>query len=483
MIQDKCYNVHQDLRSLRKTLNEGLSRFPDCKKLNKLVKKFEEDLKKTDLARNDENDDTTDAEAVELSSSIKRCGHPMKHSYNLDVKDTGDQTVEHNDANEDTGNTDSAFVDIRDEQNNDDFEHSNNAYAKFEKEDEEFDALAITICNVCHPVPLQIINIEDSELEKEEFDFGGDTDNEEKYDPKKDADYKGEFYKSPYELKPIEPKIRVSASEKLVADTLFAMMYKPRKDYDKTVRKYCFKIGFLQANVLDKNVDANMKVKNFEKKLNEAVNNDTSLMKLQQIQFHFYVICFDLQSGSFVLIENNCVENDSADRDLGIPKASHSVFVDFLQSIEHMSYKKLQRAKLEVVKLDFKKRNDHADCGIIVMTAMDCYMGEVKKLKDMFLKGISYTQLVKLRQMIATKIMMSKINIRKNVYQRRIKSNSRKKNIDSFVCNDYDDSIDEVDPNIILKEVVKDINKSSVEYTEDNSNDEDNEDSHSAEEE
>nr|GFC10644.1 hypothetical protein [Tanacetum cinerariifolium] len=165
-----------------------------------------------------------------------------------------------------------------------------------------------------------IINIEDSKSEKEEFDFGGDTDNEEKYDPKKDADYRGEFYKSPYEFKPIEPKIRVSASEKLVADTLFAMMYKPReivfetyegfkvlaiemetlatgldvhyevinawcdvlntiekdrKDYDKTMRKYCFKTGFLQANFLDKNVDANMKVKNFEKKLKEAVNNDT----------------------------------------------------------------------------------------------------------------------------------------------------------------------------------------------------------------
>nr|GEW57320.1 hypothetical protein [Tanacetum cinerariifolium] len=73
--------------------------------------------------------------------------------------------------------------------------------------------------------------------------------------------------------------------------------------------------------------------------------------------------------------------------------------------------------------------------------------------------------------------------ILKNVYQRRIKSNSKKKNIASFVCNDNDDSIDEVDTNIILKEVVKDINKSSVEYTEDNSNDEDNEDSHSAEEE
>nr|GEU61229.1 ulp1 protease family, C-terminal catalytic domain-containing protein [Tanacetum cinerariifolium] len=80
--------------------------------------------------------------------------------------------------------------------------------------------------------------------------------------------------------------------------------------------------------------------------------------------------------------------------------------------------------------------------------------------------------------------------IQKKVYQIRIKSNSKKKKIDSFVCNDYDDSIDEVDPNITLKEVVRDINKSSAEYIDDNSNDEDNkgnssndednEDSHSA---
>nr|GEW87977.1 ulp1 protease family, C-terminal catalytic domain-containing protein [Tanacetum cinerariifolium] len=54
--------------------------------------------------------------------------------------------------------------------------------------------------------------------------------------------------------------------------------------------------------------------------------------------------------------------------------------------------------------------------------------------------------------------------------------------IETQILNDYDDSIDEVDHNIIMKEVVKDINKSSAEYTEDNSNDEDNEDSPSAEE-
>nr|GFB82595.1 hypothetical protein [Tanacetum cinerariifolium] len=140
------------------------------------------------------DNENKDVKAVELSSSIKRYGHLMKHSYSLDVKDVNEpiaekinnedqdaeetpfefahrkdeqtvhngdtsknvnekctaEEIEHNDANEDTGITDSDFVDIRDEQNNDDSVLSNNADAKSKKEDEEFDALAITICNVCH---------------------------------------------------------------------------------------------------------------------------------------------------------------------------------------------------------------------------------------------------------------------------------------------------------------------------------------------
>ncbi|GKC49920.1 hypothetical protein Tco_1072665, partial [Tanacetum coccineum] len=59
IIQDKCYNIHQDLRSVSEKLNEGLSRYPDCKKLNKFLKRFEEDFSKKDLARKDENEDTT----------------------------------------------------------------------------------------------------------------------------------------------------------------------------------------------------------------------------------------------------------------------------------------------------------------------------------------------------------------------------------------------------------------------------------------
>nr|GFB32758.1 hypothetical protein [Tanacetum cinerariifolium] len=206
----------------------------------------------------------------------------------------GDQTVEHNDSNEDTGNTDSDFVDIRDEHNNDDSEHSNNADAKSEKEDKEFDALATTICNVCHPVPLRvlmpnenlkdflkIINIEDSESEKEESDFGGDTDNGEKEIVFET--YEG-FKVLAIEMETLATGLDVHYEVINAWCDVLNTIEKDRKDYDKTMRKYWFKTGFLQANFLDKNVDANMKVKNFKKKLKEAVNNDTELMKLQQIK-------------------------------------------------------------------------------------------------------------------------------------------------------------------------------------------------------
>nr|GEW82575.1 hypothetical protein [Tanacetum cinerariifolium] len=478
MIQDKCYNVHQDLRYdfntkdlVRNDENDDTT--GTTKDKNDLLHS-DSKMESDSLASNDDNQKSDDddgkqdvvmdkideqnkedvckedTEAVELSSSIKRCGHPMKHSYHLDVKDVNEPIAEKiNNEDQDAEEIPFEFADRKDEQTVHNADTSKNNLNEFS----------------------EIINIEDSESEKEEFDFGRETDNEEKYDPIKDADYKDEFYKSPYELKPIEPKIRVSASEILVADTLFVMMYKPREIVFETYEG--FKVSAIEMEMaigLDVHyevINAWCDVLNTIEK--DRKDDDKTARKTGFL--HFCVICFDLQSGSLVLIENNCIENDSAGRDLGIPNALHR------------SYKNLQRAKLEVVKLEFKKKNDHADCGIIVMTAMDCYIGEVKKLMDVFLEGIPYTQLVNLRQMIAIKIMMSKINIRKNVYQRRIKSNSKKKNIDSFVCNDYDDSIDEVDPNIILKEVIKDINKSSAEYTEDNSNDEDNEDSHSAEEE
>ncbi|GKF02227.1 hypothetical protein Tco_0029150, partial [Tanacetum coccineum] len=59
MILAKCKNIHQDLRFLSEELYEGVSRFPNCVKLNELIKKFEEDFRKKVLEQNDDDDDTT----------------------------------------------------------------------------------------------------------------------------------------------------------------------------------------------------------------------------------------------------------------------------------------------------------------------------------------------------------------------------------------------------------------------------------------
>nr|GEY31402.1 hypothetical protein [Tanacetum cinerariifolium] len=56
MILAKFKNIHYDL-SLSEELYKGLSRFPDCVKLNELNKKFQEDFCNKDLARNEDAED------------------------------------------------------------------------------------------------------------------------------------------------------------------------------------------------------------------------------------------------------------------------------------------------------------------------------------------------------------------------------------------------------------------------------------------
>nr|GFC78620.1 hypothetical protein [Tanacetum cinerariifolium] len=87
---------HQDLRSVKETINEGLSRFPDYKKLNKVVKKFGEDLKKKDLVRNDENDDTTATtndknDLLHFDSKMESDSHASDDNNQNSVDDDGKQ--------------------------------------------------------------------------------------------------------------------------------------------------------------------------------------------------------------------------------------------------------------------------------------------------------------------------------------------------------------------------------------------------------
>ncbi|GJU58436.1 hypothetical protein Tco_1236202 [Tanacetum coccineum] len=95
IIQDKCYNIHQDLRSVSEKLNEGLSLYPDCKKLNKFLKRFEEDFSKKDLARKDENDDTTgiDKDKNDLPYSDKSGNFDFQSMKNEERNDADVESV------------------------------------------------------------------------------------------------------------------------------------------------------------------------------------------------------------------------------------------------------------------------------------------------------------------------------------------------------------------------------------------------------
>nr|GEY64601.1 ulp1 protease family, C-terminal catalytic domain-containing protein [Tanacetum cinerariifolium] len=68
MILAKFKNIHYDLRSLSEELYEGLSRFPDCVKLNELNKNFQEELCDKDLARNEDAEDANVANPSEAAN-------------------------------------------------------------------------------------------------------------------------------------------------------------------------------------------------------------------------------------------------------------------------------------------------------------------------------------------------------------------------------------------------------------------------------
>nr|GFB78445.1 hypothetical protein [Tanacetum cinerariifolium] len=81
MIKEKCYNIHQDLISVREKLNEGLSRFPDSKKLNMFHKKFKETTTSID------NDDTAGIDKESYSPDCQmECDSPTSDDDNQKSK-------------------------------------------------------------------------------------------------------------------------------------------------------------------------------------------------------------------------------------------------------------------------------------------------------------------------------------------------------------------------------------------------------------
>ncbi|KAJ9554625.1 hypothetical protein OSB04_018670 [Centaurea solstitialis] len=89
---------------------------------------------------------------------------------------------------------------------------------------------------------------------------------------------------------------------------------------------------------------------------------------------HYYVICFDLQKGSFHILDNN-VTNKASSTNYGIvPYNVHKVFVEALKIIKDERANKLLKAKQKIQKMSWRTSNQ-VDCGIFAMRHMETFMG------------------------------------------------------------------------------------------------------------
>nr|GFC28580.1 hypothetical protein [Tanacetum cinerariifolium] len=155
MFKEKCYNIHQDLLSVREKLDEGLLRFLDCKKLNMFREKFEETTTGID------NDDTT---GIEKESDSPDCQIESDSPTSDDDNQKSDfQVLFH----KESGNSD--LQRMKNKECNEEVHHILN-------EDDKVDdsCPAARVCSVIKVDEVKLSEVED--LEKEKQQIGNEDD-------------------------------------------------------------------------------------------------------------------------------------------------------------------------------------------------------------------------------------------------------------------------------------------------------------------
>nr|GFA30524.1 hypothetical protein [Tanacetum cinerariifolium] len=150
MIKEKCYNIHQDLISVREKLDEGLLRFPDCKKLNMFREKFEKTTTGID------NDDTT---GIDKKSDSPDCQMESDSPTSDDDNQKSDfQVLFH----KESGNSD--LQRTKNKERNEDVHHILN-------EDDKVDdsCPATGVCSVIEGDEVKLSEVEDVDKEKQQI--------------------------------------------------------------------------------------------------------------------------------------------------------------------------------------------------------------------------------------------------------------------------------------------------------------------------
>ncbi|GJR34280.1 ulp1 protease family, C-terminal catalytic domain-containing protein [Tanacetum coccineum] len=99
MIEDKFYNIRQDVMYVREILNEGLTQYPDSKKLNLVRKRFEE--------YDADNDDTTGVEKDK--NELPNCDSQIEEDGTENVDTTGKDNESDSPASSDGDNQKNDF--------------------------------------------------------------------------------------------------------------------------------------------------------------------------------------------------------------------------------------------------------------------------------------------------------------------------------------------------------------------------------------
>ncbi|GKE23810.1 hypothetical protein Tco_1435322 [Tanacetum coccineum] len=99
MIEDKLYNIRQDVMYVREILNEGLTQYPDSKKLNLVRKRFEE--------YDADNDDTTGVEKDK--NELPNCDSQIEEDGTENVDTTGKDNESDSPASSDGDNQKNDF--------------------------------------------------------------------------------------------------------------------------------------------------------------------------------------------------------------------------------------------------------------------------------------------------------------------------------------------------------------------------------------
>nr|GEY45169.1 hypothetical protein [Tanacetum cinerariifolium] len=237
--------------------------------------------------------------------------------------------------------------------------------------------------------------------------------------------YNGPDLRSPYEYLPVDVKKPVSDVEKIVANTLFAM------------------IGSKLDLIFESQSGLGLNHLEMET-LTLTLMVSAYVFFLVYHEDHIYLICVDFNKGLIHLIDDSANGKDHKNQKYkGIPQAIRKVFVQYLYYVKHPKAEAIKKAKIKRMKMSWRTTRNSTDCGVFTMLHMESYIGAEGEWKCGLAKESKKQneQLNSLRSKFAAKIILSEFNLLREKFMKLVHAfeqktkEKRKKTIDDAIAN------------------------------------------------